>query len=110
MTDGPAVTRLTKDGSFKQNLQWSPAGGRLLFTRIYKGRMGLWTVSDSGGDPRPLLAPDPRTPHFDGHFSPDGKKVAFVLDVLHGTDGKLQINTCAADGTDSKVLVPNKAF
>jgi TolB protein len=26
--------RLTTDGSFKQNLQWSPDGKTLLFTRI----------------------------------------------------------------------------
>src|SRR5215204_157163 len=104
------ITRLTRDGSFKQNLQWSPDGKRLLFTRLFKGKMGLWTASAACGDLKPFLATDPGTPHFDGHFTPDGKKVAFVLDILHGTDGKLQINTCNADGTDSKVLVPNKAF
>ena len=30
--------------------------------------------------------------------------------MLHGTDGKLQINTCDSDGKNSKVLVPHKAF
>jgi TolB protein len=104
------LTRLTRDGSFKQHLQWSPDGKRLLFTRLFKGKMGLWTCDASGAYLKPLLDPDPRTPHFDGHFSPDGQKIAFVLDILHGTDGKLQINTCKSDGTDSKVLIPNKAF
>jgi TolB protein len=102
--------RVTSDGSFKQNLQWSPDGSLFLFTRIHKGKMGLWTVKADGSGLKPLLAADPRTPHFDGGFSPDGKRVAFVLDILHGTDGKLQVNTCALDGTDSKVVIPHKAF
>ena len=50
----------------------------------------------------------PSTPHFDGHWSPDGKKIVFVLDILQGTDGKLQINTVNADGTDNKVLIPQQ--
>src|SRR4051812_989508 len=99
-----AVVRLTHDGSFKQNLHFAPDGKRLLFARIHKGKMGLWTVSADGGDLRPLLVPDPNTPHFDGHFSPDGKRVVFVLDILQSTDGKLQINTCDADGKNSKTL------
>jgi TolB protein len=106
----PAVVRLTRDGGFKQHLSWSPDGKRLLLTRIHQGKMGLWIVNADGSDLKPFLSPTPDTPHFDGHFSPDGKKVVFVLDVLQGTDGKLQINTANADGTDSKVLVPHQAF
>ena len=104
------VVRLTRDGGFKQHLQWSPDGKRFLFTRIHKGKMGLWTMNADGGGLHPLLNPDPNTPHFDGCWSPDCKKIAFVLDVLQGTDGKLQINTCSADGAGSKVLIPNTAF
>src|SRR5262245_2539893 len=92
----PHVVRVTGAGSFTQNRQFSPDGGRLLMTRLHKGNMGLWTVKIDGSDLRPLLDPDPKNPHFDGHFSPDGKRVAFVLDILQGTDGKLQINTCSA--------------
>ena len=106
----PSVTRLTKDGDFKQHLQWSPDGKRFLFTRIHEGKMALWTMNADGSEMKPLLTPNPNTPHFDGHWSADGKKIVFVLDILQGTDGKLQINTCNADGTDSKTLIPNKAF
>src|SRR6516162_7622621 len=100
--------RLTRDAGFKQHLSWSPDGKNLLLTRIHAGKMALWTMNADGGDLKPLLSVN--TPHFDGHWSPDSKKIVFVLDIPQGTDGKLQINTVNADGTDSKVLVPNKAF
>src|SRR5947209_13273181 len=98
----PKLTRLTRDGGFKQHLCWSPDGKRFLLTRIHRGKMGLWTMSSDGSDLKPLLVPDPNTPHFDGHWSPDGKRITFVLDILRGTDGNLQINVAGADGRDSK--------
>jgi TolB protein len=106
----PRVVRLTHDGTFKQHLCWSPDGKRFLLTRIHRGKMGLWVMNADGTRLKPFLDPDPKTPHFDGHWSPDGKKVVYVLDVLHGTDGKLQINVANSDGRGSKVLVPNTAF
>jgi TolB protein len=106
----PKVRRLTTDGDFKQHLHFAPDGKRLLFTRIHKGKMGLWTTKSDGSDARPLLDPDPKTPHFDGHLSRDGKRLVFVLDILKGTDGNLQINTADADGKNSKTLLPHKAF
>jgi TolB protein len=105
-----SLHRLTRDGSFKQNLHFSHDGKRLLMTRIHKGKMGLWIMNADGSDLRPLLDPDPKHPHWDGHFSRDGKHVVFVLDVLQGTDGKLQINRANADGKESKVVIPHKAF
>lgn len=103
----PEVTRLTRDGDFKQHLSWSPDGKRFLFTRIHQGKMGLWTMNVDGSEPRSLLD---AFPTFDGHWSPDSKKIVYVHDRLEGTDGKLQINTVNADGTDIKVLIPHKAF
>src|SRR4051794_39768875 len=82
----PEPVRVTRDGGFKQHLQWSPDGKRFLFTRIHEGRMALWTVNADGGDLKALL-PEQKTPHFDGHWSPDSKKIVFVFDVLQGTDG-----------------------
>jgi len=101
--------RLTKDGSFKQHLQWAPDSKTLLFTRIHQGKMSLWTMPAEGGEMKRLL-PDHTEPHFDGHFSPDGKRIVYVYDQLQGTDGKLRINVCNADGTDDRTLVPHKAF
>ncbi len=101
--------RLTNDGSFKQNLQWSPDGKTLLFTRIHQGKMALWVMPAEGGELKRLL-PNHTEPHFDGHYSTDGKRIVYVYDKLEGTDGKLRINVCAADGSDDQVLIPHKAF
>src|SRR5262245_8018341 len=103
------TVRLTKDGSFKQHLQWSPDGKKFLFTRIDKGKMGLWTMNADGGALRRLFQHD-EGPDFDGHWSPDSKRIVFIYDILQGTDGKLHIHTINADGTDNKVLIPNKAL
>ncbi|MCU0704140.1 MAG: LpqB family beta-propeller domain-containing protein [Fimbriiglobus sp.] len=108
-THAAEPVRVTTDGSFKQHLQWHPNGKTLLFTRIHQGKMALWTVGTDGKDLARLL-PDHKEPHFDGHYSTDGKRVVYVYDKLEGTDGKLSIRHCTADGTDDRVLVPHKAF
>src|SRR6266849_6371468 len=95
-------TRLTRDGDFKQHLHWSPDGKRFLFTRIYAGKMGLWTMNADGSEVKRLFHHD-EGPDFDGHWSPDGKRIDFVYDQLQGTDGKLHLYTINADGTEPKV-------
>src|SRR6266404_5169736 len=77
--------RLTTDGSFKQHLQWYPDGKKFLFTRIHQGKMALWTMAADGTEMKRLL-PDLDQPHFDGHLSADGKRIAYVHDQLQGTD------------------------
>ncbi len=101
--------RLTTDGSFKQHLTWSPDGKQFLFTRIHEGKMSLWTMTSSGKDLKRLL-PNHVMPHFDGSWSHDGKRIVYVYDELQGTDGKLRIHTCLADGSNDKTLIPHKAF
>jgi TolB protein len=107
--DVPAAKRVSKIGDFIQHLSWSPDGKQFLFTRIHKGKMGLWTMNVDGSEVKPLL-PKETMPHFDGHWSSDGKKIVFVYDKLQGTDGKLQIDVVNADGTEQKNLIPHKAF
>ncbi len=101
--------RLTHDGSYKHHLQWSPDGQTLLFTRIHEGKMALWVMPARGGQMKRLL-PGHTEPHFDGHFSPDGRKIVYVYDKLEGTDGKLRINLCNADGSDDRILIPHGGF
>src|SRR6266511_3060591 len=96
--DEPGPVRLTTDGGFKQHLHWSPDGKRLSLTRIHEGKMGVWTMNADGSDLKALLPQT--TPHFDAHWHPDSKSLVFVFDILQGTDGKLQINTVNADGSD----------
>jgi TolB protein len=104
-----APTPLTADAAFKEKLAWSPDGKSILMTRIHEGKMGLWVMNADGTDLRRLFKHD-EAPDFDGSWSPDSKRVAFIFDVLQGTDGKLQVNTVNADGTENKVLIPNQAF
>src|SRR6266478_3322023 len=79
-TSSPPI-RLTRDGDFKQHLQWSPDGKRFLFTRIHQGKMALWTMAADGAEMKRLL-PDLDQPHFDGHWSADGKRIVYVHDQL----------------------------
>ena len=105
------LVKVTNDGSFKSHLVWSPDGKKLLFTRIHQGKMELCTVkAEKNSEVVALVIPSPNTPHFDGHWSSDGKSIVYVHDILQGTDGKLQINEVLADGTGAKVLIPHKAF
>src|SRR5262245_6857312 len=99
---GPVL--ISTIGDFLQHLAWSPAGKQFLFTRIHKGKMGLWTMNVDGSELKPLL-PKETMPHFDGHWSPDSKKILFIYDRLEGTDGKLQIDVVNADGTEHKNLI-----
>jgi len=106
-----SLLKVTNDGSFKSHLVWSPDGKKLLFTRIHQGKMELCTVkAEKSAEVIALVVPSPNTPHFDGHWSSDGKSIVYVHDILQGTDGKLQINEVSADGTGAKVLIPHKAF
>jgi TolB protein len=106
---GAPAVRIGKIGGFIQHLSWAPDGSRFLFTRIHKGKMGLWTMKADGSDLKPLL-PHETMPHFDGHWSADSKKIIFVYDRLQGTDGKLQIDVMNADGSEHKNLIPQNAF
>lgn len=101
--------RLTTDADFKQHLQYSPDGKQILFTRIHAGKMAVWIMAADGKNTKRLL-PNHAEPHFDAHWSPDGKRIVYVYDKLQGTDGKFQINICTADGTDDTTVIPHKAF
>ncbi|MCS7047411.1 MAG: hypothetical protein NZO58_13720, partial [Gemmataceae bacterium] len=104
------VQRIATFRDFIQHLQWSPDGKHFLVTRIHAGKMGLWTMNATdGGDLKAVMPKEPM-PHFDGHWSPDGKRLVFVYDQLQGTDGKLQIDLIDPDGSNRKNLVPHQAF
>ena len=95
---------------WKGHLRWSPDGSTFLFTRIHQGRMELATQPAAGGDAGPLVKPAPGLPHFDGHYSSDGRRIAYVHDILQGSDGKLNLYACKSDGSKPEPLVPYGAF
>lgn len=101
--------RVARFRDFIQHLQWSPDGKKFAFTRIHAGKMGLWTMNVDGSDAKALL-PKEINPQFDGHWSPDSKRLVFVFDQLQGTDGKLQIDVIDDDGMNRKNVIPHKAF
>jgi len=106
--------RLTQDGDWKGHVRWAPDGTALHFTRIHQGKMELAVLPIKDGKPdgeaRPFLKPHPGIPQFDAHLSADGQRVAYVHDILQGTDGKLHIYACSIDGTGTKVAIPHVAF
>ena len=104
-TQDTVPVRVSNIRDFIQHLQWSPDGKKFLFTRIHAGKMALWTMNVDGTDLKQLL-PNNALPHFDGHWSPDGKQIILVHDVLQGTDGHLQIDVVNADGSGQKNVFP----
>src|SRR5258708_12920640 len=70
--------RLTTDGGFKQHLSWSPDGKRMLMTRIHDGQIGLWVMNPDGSDLKPLIKPDPKTPHSHRPRPPTSTRPAFT--------------------------------
>ena len=67
-------------------------------------------VETADGGELTHLLPKANTPHFDGAWSPDSKRIIFVYDILQGTDGKLQLDVMNADGSGQKNLLPHKTF
>jgi len=84
--------------------------GRIAISADADSREETGRLDHGRGRLRPQAPRRRGHPNFDAHWSPDGKKVVFVLDILQGTDGKLQIDTINSDGTDQKNIIPHKAF
>jgi eukaryotic-like serine/threonine-protein kinase len=59
--------------------RFSPDGSALLFTRTANGASALYRVGVVGGDPRKLIENA-----FDGDWSPDGARIAFIRDRAGG--------------------------
>ncbi len=80
--------------------RFSPDGSSLLFTRGANGASALYRVGVVGGDPRKLI-----DDAFDGDFSPDGQRIAFIRDVERPNVRASTICIAPVDGGAVRQLV-----
>lgn len=86
-TDAPVTT-----GPDDSAPRFSPDGAALLFTRSANGRSALYRVAAVGGQPRRVV-----DDAFDGDFSRDGKRIAFVRN-RPGAERASTLCIASADG------------
>jgi serine/threonine protein kinase len=105
------LTQLAPDGFA---LHWSPDGKQIAFLRQTTGLPNLWTVSASGGDPRPLTTagvafggytylPYNRSQTQDFEWSPDGHSLVYCAK----DGGAANVWIISADGSQKKQLSDN---
>ena len=84
---------------------WSPDGARIVVgsTSLQEGRPDLWIVDADGSDLAPLTD-TPRRTETAPIFSPDGSRIAFLLDTSQEGYGFSDLYTMAADGSDVQRL------
>ncbi|HTY42025.1 MAG TPA: protein kinase [Thermoanaerobaculia bacterium] len=81
--------------------RFSPDGASVLFARASGTDVSLYRVAAVGGEPRKLLADA-----YDGDWSPDGSKIAFLRGRYEG--GVARVGIANADGSDARILVEYK--
>ncbi len=78
--EGNAPPRLLAHGASAEQPRWRPDGAHIAFLRkTAGGKVGLWLMPVTGGEPWPLTADDPV--HGDiatYRWSPDGRRIAFL--------------------------------
>lgn len=102
------VTRLTRDGHFKQRPVWSPDGKALLFTQHTGDKIMLMQWS---GEQVPVqrVMPQLTLPHCDAAWSTDGKRIAWSKVEQTPGQGNLDLWTSLADGSEPHLLAGDKA-
>lgn len=106
--DPPTVTRLTRDGRFKQRPVWSPDGKSLLFSQHTGDKILLlqWTGENA---PVQRLMPKITLPQYDAVWSADGKRLSWTKVEKTPGQGNLDLWTSLADGSEPRLLAGDKA-
>lgn len=105
---GESAIRITDDGLFKQRPVWSPDGKWLCFARHRGSTIFLFLKSADGKTEKRLTKG--AGPEFDGSFSPDGKKLAFVFDKISPGQGDLEVYTIGLDGNDQRPVAVSQVL
>jgi len=89
--------------------QWSRDGKRLLFSRRLRNRHYLFEAAADGSDRDRLLKP--LSPGQIGRWSPDGRRLALVADVIVGGEDRwqLQVRPAARGEPETRVNLPADA-
>jgi TolB protein len=118
-----ALRRLTSTKGYDAEAVVSPDGKRVLFTSVRDGDLDLYTMAPSGDDVRRVT----KVEGYDGggFFSPDGKRIVYrahhptapedlaayreLRDAGLVRPSRMEIFTCAADGSDRVQVTRNGA-
>ena len=100
ISTGETHTLLPKDNNV-QYLSWYPDSARLLasWSSSPTSKIGLWTLSILGGNPRQLSDEGWST-----SASPDGSQIVFVKGAAYGVTGQ-EIWLMRADGSEQRKIV-----
>ena len=80
--------------------RFSPDGSSLLFTRAAGGTNAIYRVGVVGGDPRRLI-----DNAFDGDWSPDGQRIAFIRDVARASAREGRAEARPTSGRHSTICI-----
>jgi TolB protein len=99
--DGTGLKTLTRSPQWDIDVQWSPDGTLLSFSRfpphqVEEADSVIWTVRRDGSEPRRFVR------GFGARWSPDGKQLVFAAPT-DGSDGDLFVMN--ADGSGRRLLL-----
>ncbi len=108
-SDGTGVRAATRNRSINAFPGWAPNGDEVVYTSYrHGGQPTLFTIS-RGGRRKPgrlLTRINGKSPIYRGVFTPDGKRLAFVMSV----DGAPEIFTSRPDGRSRRRLTEHSAI
>jgi TolB protein len=90
--DGSGLVKVTTDGLFNSDAEWSPDGSRIVYVRNTSDGVsqtedrGIYSIKPDGGG-RIQLTADPQDTH--PRWSPDGSRIAFVRSINAGANDEI---------------------